>query len=122
MQDLGAQSSASKWQALDDQALLQEAASVIEKLKILNEDLRKEASEALMESRELSAGLVALRSELAESERMRRELVEALRISEELWRNCKKEAERKNFRRMLVGSGIGFGAGIGISFIAKMIH
>gem|GEM_PF-7050826 len=111
----------SKWEALDDRALLQEAASVIEKLKILNEDLRKEASEALRESRELSAGLVVLRSELAESERMRRELVEALRISEELWRNYKREGWEKIIRGDLIGAGIvgivGIMAAIGIGFI-----
>ncbi len=133
---LGAQSSDSKWEALDDQALLQEAASVIEKLKILNEDLKKEASEALRESRELSAQLKALRSEKeallkdleslqtalekskiesAESEKMQLELVTALRTSEASWRSYKEEVEAKILRARV--SGLVFELGLGIVLI-----
>ena len=111
-QALVAQSSDSKWQALDDLALLQEAASAIERLKLLNEDLKKEASEALKELKELSRSLKALKAELAESERMRMELVESLRRSEELWKNCEKEARNNNLRMMMVGIGIGTLVGI----------
>jgi len=139
---LEAQSSGSKWQGLDDQVLLREAASMIEKLKSLNEALKKEASEALRESRELSARLEALKNEKeallkdmetlrkalevlkivsVESERMRLELVMALRISEASWRSYAREAERRIRRQMLVGIGIGFSLGLGVALGALVV-
>lgn len=99
---LGAQSSATKWQALDDQQLLKAAASIIERLKTLNEDLKKEAAEALRESRELSSQLVALKSELAASEQAQKDLVEGWRRSEELWKSYKKEETKKSIKRALI--------------------
>jgi hypothetical protein len=118
---LGAQSLDSRWRALDDQELLQEAASVIEKLRLLNADLKKEASEALKKSKELSAGLEILRKELAESKKIRTELVTALKISEELWKSYGKEAEKEVHRRTTMAIGLGIAAGLGISWIATLI-
>lgn len=133
---LGAQSSGSRWQDLDDQTLLREAASMIETLKSLNEALKKEASEALRESMELSERLEALRNEKeallkdmetlraaletlkaesTESEKMRQELVTALRISEASWRSYAREAEGRIRREKLAWIGIALGLVLGVA-------
>lgn len=138
---LQAEESVQTWQNLDTPALLQEAASIIARLKALNEQLKKEADEAGQESRMFSERLKALNDErqsllkeLAglretletlkiESEaldKQRTELAEALRISEASWKSYREEAEGKIARLKILGITLGTSTGILVVLVLSL--
>ena len=125
-------------QELDTSALLKEAASKIQELMILNEDLKEEAKQSLELSKNLEIQLEILNSERetllkdieslkaqlesleirwAESERIQKELTDALRISEASWKSYKDEVEARIVKEKIKGMIIGLGAGMMIGVI-----
>ena len=125
-------------QELDTPTLLKEAASKIQELMILNEDLKEEAKQSLELSKNLEIQLEILNSERetllkdieslkaqlesleirwAESERIQKELTDALRISEASWKSYKDEVEARIVKEKIKGMIIGLGAGMMIGVI-----
>ena len=125
-------------QELDTPTLLKEAASKIQELMILNEDLKEEAKESLELSKNLEIQLEILNSERetllkdienlkarlesleirwAESERLRTELTDALRISEASWKSYRDEVEVRIRKEKIKGIIIGLGAGMMIGMV-----
>lgn len=123
----------SDWRQLDTPSLLAEAALAIEKLKRLNEELRKEASESREQSEELAnrlealqrenearlknieslqAALGTLQTDWSESEKMRRELENALASLQASLKSCREEAKAKSRKAILRGFLIGASAGL----------
>ena len=128
-------------QELDTPTLLKEAASKIQELMILNEDLKEEAKESLELSKNLEIQLEILNSERetllkdienlkarlesleirwAESERLRTELTDALRISEASWKSYRDEVEVRIRKEKIKGIIIGLEAGMMIGMVVRI--
>ena len=128
-------------QELDTPTLLKEAASKIQELMILNEDLKEEAKESLELSKNLEIQLEILNSERetllkdieslkaqlesleirwAESERIRTELTDALRISEASWKSYREEVEARIRKEKIKGIIIGLEAGMMIGMVVRI--
>ena len=130
-----------QFQDLDSPTLLKEAASKIQELMILNEDLKEEAKESLELSKNLEIQLEILNSERetllkdienlkarlesleirwAESERLRKELTDALRISEASWKSYREEVEARIRKEKIKGIIIGLEAGMMIGMVVRI--
>lgn len=128
-------------QELDTPTLLKEAASKIQELMILNEDLKEKAKESLELSKNLEIQLEILNSERetllkdieklkerlesleirwAESERLQIELTDALRISEASWKSYKDEVEARIRKEKIKGIIIGLEAGMMIGMVVRI--
>lgn len=104
---------------LSTEELLQRAASSIDALKSLNEDLKKQIARAREHSKDLEAQLAHLTRALENSEKIRNDLMNTLRISEDYW---KSSAEEACVKAKLNGILLGVGMGVGVWVVVNLLQ